>query len=165
MLGGDPVGDGHRLVQVVGNQDHPPLGKRGAGDLGPAQLFKLRFQFRRHLSGDLLAGGDQHGERQRVVFGLGQEVGGDMGGVGVLVGDDQHLAGAGDHVDLHPPRHLPLGLGDELVAGADDHIRPGHGFGAEGQRGDGPRRTRLVDLGDADLLGGHQQRRVHRAVG
>ena len=55
-----------------------------------------------------------------VVLGLRQQVGGDPFRVVVLVGDDQHLGGAGDAVDADGAEHLPLGGGDIGVAGADD---------------------------------------------
>ena len=48
--------------------------------------------------------GDQDRLRRGVVLGLGEQVGGDPGRIVVLVGDDQHLGGPGDHVDADRPK-------------------------------------------------------------
>ena len=56
------------------------------------------------------------------MLGLAEEIGGDEPGVGRLVGDDQDLRGAGEQVDPHPAEQLALGLGDERIAGPDQHV-------------------------------------------
>ncbi len=44
---------------------------------------------------------DQPGDRVRIVLALGQKIDGDPARVGGAVGDDEDLAGSGEHVDAH----------------------------------------------------------------
>ena len=73
----------------------------------------------------------------RVVFGLGQQVGRDHGGVGRVVGEDHQLRRAGEHVDAHPAGDQLLGRGDVTVARSDDDVAGGHVARAVGQGRDG----------------------------
>ena len=60
------------------------------------------------------------------MFGLREEVGGDPGGVGGLISNDQHFGRPGGHIDGGAVLlHLPLGFGDVGVAGAEDFIDGG----------------------------------------
>src|SRR5215203_227005 len=56
------------------------------------------------------------------MFGLPEEVGGQKGRVGCLVGDDGDLGGSGQEVYAHPPEELALGFGDVGVARPDYHV-------------------------------------------
>ena len=56
------------------------------------------------------------------VLGLADQVAGDDGRVGRVVGDHRHLGRPGEHVDADLAEQGALGLGDELVARADDHV-------------------------------------------
>ncbi len=56
------------------------------------------------------------------VLGLADEVPGDDVRVGGLVGEDQAVGRAGEHVDADATEQDALGLGDELVAGADQDV-------------------------------------------
>jgi hypothetical protein len=111
------------------------------------------------------AGGDDNGQGLWIVLGLGEHVGGDESGISRVIGDDQHLAGSGEHVDAHPAHDLTLGLGNVLIARTDDDIHRRDGFGAVGQGGDGPGGTNLIDLIDTDLAGRDQQGRADPALG
>ena len=53
---------------------------------------------------------------------LTDEIGRDNGRIRTLVGEDQTVGGAGEHIDADPPEEDPFGLGDELIAGADQNI-------------------------------------------
>ena len=68
--------------------------------------------------------GDQDRLRGGVVLGLRQQVGGDPFGIGVSVGDDQHLGRAGDHVDADAAEHEALGRRHIGVARARRSWRP-----------------------------------------
>ena len=94
------------------------------------------------------------------MLGLGQQVDGDPGGVLGGVGHHQDLRRSGDHVDADGAEHLALGGGDVDVAGADDLIDRGDGFGAERQGGDRLGAADPVDLGDT----GEVRRRQHQRV-
>ena len=80
---------------------------------------------------------------------LAEQVGGDDAGVTLAVGDDQDLAGTGHHVDADLAEDLLLGLGHELVAGADDLIHTGYALGAVSQGGYGLCPAHAEDAVDA----------------
>ena len=71
------------------------------------------------------------------MFGLPEEVGGQKGRVGCLVGDDGDLGGSGQEVYAHPPEELTLGFGDIGIAGPDYHVDRLNLLHAEGDRGQG----------------------------
>ena len=56
------------------------------------------------------------------MLGLAEQIGGAHLAVDRLVGDDQRLGRAGEQVDADAAEELPLGFGDEGVAGADQHV-------------------------------------------
>ena len=56
------------------------------------------------------------------VLGLADEVGRDDRGVGRVVGDHRDLRGPGEDVDADLAEERALGLGDELVARADEDV-------------------------------------------
>ena len=85
-----------------------------------------------------------------------EQVGGDPLRVGGLVGQHRHLGRSGQQVDAHPAEELPLGLGDEGVARADEHVdrcfveqAEGHGaqrlHAADGEHPVGPRQVGAVE--------------------
>ena len=71
--------------------------------------------------GEIGARGDEDGQSFRIVLGLRDEVGGDVGGVAAFAGDDD-LCGAGEHVDGAVEGDEALGRGDVEIAGADDLV-------------------------------------------
>ena len=129
------------------------------------QPGQLRLDGRRHPFGEAAVVGDQDRLRPLVVLGLREQVGGDPVRVDHRLGDDHDLGGARDHVDADPAEHLPLGLGDVGVAGADDLVDRGDGGGAVGQRRHGLRAADPVDLVDAGDRGGGEHQRVDGPVG
>ncbi len=58
--------------------------------------------------GELGAGGHQDGGGHDVVLGLADQIGGDVHGVGGVVGEDRDLGGAGFGVDADHRRHSRL---------------------------------------------------------
>ena len=66
--------------------------------------------------------GDQDGLRRLVVLGLGQQIDRDVARIVRRIGEHDDLGRAGDGIDADAAEHLPLGLGDIGVAGADDAI-------------------------------------------
>ena len=98
----------------------------------PGQQFQLTLHLCRHSFGQGTAVGDENRRSQFVVFGLGQQIGGQMGGVVGAVGHHENLTGSGNHVNGHLSKHLPFRFGHIGVAGANDFIDPGYRFGAVG---------------------------------
>ena len=88
------------------------------------------------------------------VLGLGEQVGGQPRRLARLVGDHEHLAGAGQAVDGDLAHDLALGLGDVGVAGADDDVAARHGGGAEGHGGDRLGAADREQVGDAEQSAG-----------
>ena len=103
--------------------------------------------------------------RRGVVLGLGEKIGGDPGGVVVLVGDDHHLGGSGDHVDADLAEHLALGGRHIGVAGTHDLDHGGDRLGAIGKRRDRLRAADAIDLIDAGKLRRHEHQRIEHPVG
>ena len=68
---------------------------------------------------------------------LAEQVRRDPGRVRRAVGDDEDLAGPGDHVDIDKAEDLPLGFRDKGIAGADNLIDLRDCLRAIGQGGDG----------------------------
>ena len=93
------------------------------------------------------------------MLGLGEEVGRAQLRVGGLVGDDQHLAGAGRQVDAYAARHEQLRGRDPAVARADDLVDRPHRLGSVRERGDRLRAADRVDLVDPELSRRREQRR------
>ena len=108
--------------------------------------------------------GDQDRLRRGVVLGLRQQVGGDPVGIAALVGEDQHLGRAGDHVDADRAEHQALGRRHIGVAGADDLGDRRDRRRAVGERRDRLRAADAIDLVDAGELRRRQHQRVELAV-
>ena len=87
---------------------------------------------------------------------LGQQVGRDPVGIGILVGDDQHLGRPGDHVDADLTEDPALGRGHVSVARPDDLGDGRDRRRAVGERGDGLRPADPEDLVDAREARGRQ---------
>ena len=76
-----------------------------------------------------------------------------------LIRDHKSLGGPREEIDADPAEELALGLGDEHVSGADEHIDGVDGLGAECHRADRLHPAETVDLvGAAEILGDHDGR-------
>ena len=126
VLGGVGVDDVEPGVEVVDEDDAglgtgeglgDPLAVLRGGDAADQRLLDRGRQ--------LLAVGDEDRGGQRVVLGLADQVGGDVLGVGGVVGEDGDLGRAGLGVDPDEALEEPLGGDHPDVAGAGDQ-RHGH---------------------------------------
>ena len=142
VLGGDAVGELDRLGQRGDDDDGAELVPALAGDLRARQQRELALDLVRDGIGERCVGGDEDRLRPAAVLGLRQEIGRDPGGIGGLVGDDQHFGRAGDHVDADGAEDLALGGGDIGVARPDDLVDRRDGLGAVGERARSPARRR-----------------------
>src|SRR3984893_13055016 len=93
--------------------------------------LQLRGDLGRHSVGQIDAGSHQHAGGHLVVLGLADQVGGDMSGVGGVVGQNRDLGGTGLGVDADVRATDSLGGGDVDVPGTRDHVDR-HKFGAVG---------------------------------
>jgi len=99
------------------------------------------------------------------VFGLRQQIGGDPVGIAGPIGEDQHLRGAGDHVDADFAEHDALGGGDVHIARPDDLGDRRDGRGAVSERRDRLRAADAINLVDAGDLRRRQNERRDDAAG
>ena len=149
MLGRQAVDQRRRARRGRRTQDdRAEVAPARAGDLRPRQVGELRLDRGRDRVRERRAVGDQDRLGELVVLGLAQQIGRDPGRVLVAVGDHQDLRRPGDQVDADPAEHLPLGLGDIGVAGADDLVDRADAGGAVGQRRDRLGAADPVDLVD-----------------
>ena len=171
VLGAIGVHDGEALVEVRDHHDTALL---------PAQRLvdALAVQSRRDLCGELgldrrgeLRGvGDQHARGQGIVLGLGDQVRGDVGGMGGAVGEDRDLGGPGLRVDAHRAAHQALGGGHVDVARPGDQVHAlqartvAEVVGAVGQQRDRLGTTGGEHLGDPQQGTGGEDRGVGQAA-
>ena len=80
------------------------------------------------------------------MFGLPQQVGGAEFRIDRVIGDQHGLGRAGEQVDADAAVQLALGLGDIGVAGTDQHVDRGDGFGADGHRAHRLHAAQHIDL-------------------
>ncbi|MGX1402494.1 hypothetical protein RKD40_000107 [Streptomyces ambofaciens] len=95
------------------------------------------------------------------MLGLTQQVGRHPHRVGAVVGDDRDLGGAGQQVDADPAEQLPLGLRDERVARADQHV---HRSLTQQTEGHGAERLHAAE-GEHPVGAGQVGAVQHRGVG
>ena len=99
------------------------------------------------------------------MLGLGQQVGGNPGGIGAVVGDDDRFGWTIQAVNADEAIDLALGQGREQIAGADDFVHARNALGAEGQRGHGQRAADGEDCVDPGDGGGGEDDIGNTAVG
>jgi hypothetical protein len=87
-----------------------------------------------------------------------------MAGSALVVGDHGHFRRAGEDVDADLAEQRALGLGDELVARADDDVGRLAAEQAVGHRGDGLHAAQGHDDVGARGLEGIEHVRVHAAA-
>ena len=114
--------------------------------------------------GEAGVGGDEQAGGQFVVFGLRDQVGGHVGGVRGVVGDDGHLGGAVLAVRADHAAQDPLGRRDVDVSGAGDHVHGGAVFRAVGEHRQSLGAARGVHLPDAEQGAGGEHGRVRQAA-
>ena len=156
MLGRQPVDQRDRVGKLRHQDDGAEIAPRRAGDFCARQRLELRLHRLLDLIGERGIVGDQDRLRAGVVLGLRQQVGGDPVGVAGLVGEDQHLGRAGDHVDADLAEHQALGRRHIGIAGPDDLGHRLDRLGAVGERGHRLRAADAIDLVDAGELGRRQ---------
>ncbi len=161
VLGGVGVDDPEPVVEA-GHQHDARLraGERLGDALGMPRGGDLAGKLLLDGLGERLAGGDQHGGGDHVVLGLADQVGGDVDGVGGVVGEHGDLGRARLGVDADAPLEQALGGGDPDVAGTGDHADRGALLGAVGEHRHRLGAAHGVHLVDAEQRAGRQDGRV-----
>ena len=162
---GDTIGQPDAFAQVLHHHNRTEVAQGLSDGVAAVQAGDLPFDFVRDPPGEVDARRDADGGFEAAaVFGLGQQVRGDVSGVGGFVGQNDDFAGAGDHVDIDGSEDQLFRDLDGGVAGAHEFVHPGDGGGAVGQGGNGLGAENPVDFIDADDMGGSQHGRMDGAV-
>ena len=175
VLGGVGVDDLQPRLDVVDEHDAGLAGgQRGAHPLVVLGRGDPDLEGLLHRGGQGLAVGDQDRRREDVVLGLADQVGGDVHGVGAVVGQDRDLGRPRLGVDADQALEQPLGGDDVDVAGAghqvdrlaDDLPRARFASGAVLAGAVGEHRDGLGPADGVDLLDPQQRARGEdRGVG
>ena len=97
------------------------------------------------------------------MLGLGEQIVSGEFRIGRFIDDHHHFARPGDGVDIDFAINESFRQGDEEIARPDDFIDPRNAFHAVGQRRDGLRAAKAINLVDAQLVAGGQHVGVVRA--
>ncbi len=167
VLGGIRVDDRQTGVEIV-DEDHArlPSGQGLAHPLGVLGGGHSRLEVGSDRLGQRHAVGHQDRGGLRVVLGLGDQVGGDVGGDRGVVGENGDLGGTGLGVDADDALEIALGGRDVDVAGAghqadrltDDARSPSSNPNANAATAWAP--PIGIDLVDAQQRAGGEHRRV-----
>ena len=98
------------------------------------------------------------------MFRLREKVGGDVGGLGGIVGEHQDFAGAGQEINRDMAEEEALGRDDVGVARTEDFLDWLDRRGAERHGGDGLGTAHAIDLCGSGLLDREQERGIDAAV-
>ncbi len=151
MFHGEGVGQFDGLIKGGGDDGQGIVADVLFGIGTAGQLGELLVDFFGDLGSEGITVGEQYGAAGRM-FGLAEHVGGDPGGIGGVVGDDEDLTGAGEAVDIDQAEDLFFGELAPPVAGPDDFIDAFDSIGAEGEGGDGLGAADAVDVVDAEFV-------------
>ncbi len=165
VLGGPGVDDLQAVVEVVDQHVRGLAGQRGLDALAVPCRGDLLAELDVDRVEQLDARRDQQAGGERVVLGLRDEVGGDEGGDGGVVGQDADLGRAGLGVDAAAALHQALGRGDVDVARAGDDVDRAAVLRAVREHRDGLRAADRPHLVDAEQRARRQHDRVRQAVG
>jgi len=135
MFGGKFVSPVNGGIKGLEYEDSAVLEEASGCSFSAIQLGQLLFEFGQHIAGEGKRVGYENAGAG-IVFGLAEDVGGNPLRLGLRVGNDEYITGAGKGIDIDHAVHLFFGQLDDIVAGADDFIYFLNGLGAEGQCGD-----------------------------
>ena len=158
-FGRDAVGHRDHLVDAVADDHLAVVAPRASRRVAGRKERELAFDLGHRVVGELLGAREQDGGRGGPVLGLAQQVGRAQLTVHRLVGDHQRLGGTREEIDAHPAEELALGLRDEHVARADEHVDRIDGLGAERHSAHRLHPAETADLvGATEILGDHDGR-------
>ena len=146
VLWRDVAGDLASLVETAHQHQRTTVGQRGADGRRARHGRQQLFDAVGHAFEKVSVRTQQDGLGQLIVLGLREEVHRHPVRVAVAVGDDQHLGGAGDHIDAHRSEHAALGRGHISVTRTRDLVDLRDGLRAIRQR---THRLRAADGEDA----------------
>lgn len=110
VLRSNAVGHVDGLLQVGSHDDFAVIIDGGPGNLLPLQQGDLALQLLATAWASWRLSVTNTAEAILSVLRLAQEVRSHKSGAGLTVGNDQHLRGSGNHVDVHLSKDLLFGL-------------------------------------------------------
>ena len=165
MLGGEGVDEGDAVLERL-DQHHPGTVLEGFFQLGlTAQGLDLLFDLGFDRVEQLFGISDESHDAVAAVFGLGEHVGGDVGGIAARVGEGHDLARSGQEIDGDDAEELPFRLDDEGIAGTVDFQHRPDRFRAVGHRREPLGSADRVDLGGGGILKDVEQGRIDNPAG
>ena len=164
MLGRDGVHGLDGGSHVGGHHDGAFVIERGARDLGTRGLRRQNVDARLDFARKLLVAGHQIAGCQRIVLGLGHQVGRDHHRLGRGIGQHADLGGTSDHIDSDVARDNLLGGGNKGVARAGNLVDTRNGLGAVRQRGHSLGAAHHIDFVHAAELCRGKRIRADQAV-
>ncbi|MNS84034.1 hypothetical protein D3C72_1178460 [compost metagenome] len=164
MLRRQPVNHLDSFLYGIHHQDHAITVNRSGGNLPPRQLRQLALHFSRARLCEVRRSCHENGRGHLVMLGLGQQVGGHIGRVRAVIGQNGDFAWPGDAVDIDSAVHLALRQRDEDVARAADLVYRLDRIGAVRQGCDRLRSADPVDLAYASFRSGDENIRVNACL-
>ena len=153
----------HLVIAVA--DDHFAVVAPGlAGDAGRRKDVQQALHLGQGGACQALRVGDEDGGRCRPVLGLTEQVRRTQLGIDGLIGDDERLGRAGKQIDADAAEQLPLGLGDEGIAGPHQHVHRCNGLRAERHGGNRLDAAKAIDLVGATHVHGCDDGRMRRAA-
>ena len=99
------------------------------------------------------------------MFGLAEQIYGDMRGVAAAVVDDQNFTRPGNHVNIHQPENQPFRGGDVDIPRPGDFVDPGYRRGSVRQGRNRLGATEFKDPVNSGNSGRSQHMGIHHPVG
>ena len=159
MLGCDHISHSAGVLQVVKHDGAAVVRHALLDDVPARELLCLPLHLARNGLCLCHGIGQQDGGSQLVVLGLTEQVGGNVGRVGGVIGNDQHLGRTGDHVDIDRAERQLLGCRNKGVARTNDLVHLRDKARAVGQRGN---RLRAADGNNGIYTGNLGRNGVHQ---
>ena len=163
VLGGKGIGDLYGLIQISDMSEHGIFDRLGEV-LRACRECHLAIDFLLYRDEEFLRIAQQDCDAGGAVLRLGQQIGGDPNGIGLGIGDHEHLAGPGEKVDADAPEDLTLCLDDVGVARSEDFGDRTDRPRPVGKGRNGLRSADAVNFGDAAEIEGRNQGRSHSPV-
>ena len=155
MLNGNFVGCLDGLLQLRHYKDMATICECLLRDGNTGKNWQLLSKFGLHGIRHVHIRHHGNGQGLGVVFGLGEHICCNKGWFCRGIGDDQHFAWPGEHINTHSSHHLPFGFCHILISRSGNNINWQNRFRAKGKGGNGPGGTEFVHLVNTNFPSRH----------
>ena len=164
MLRGHHVGNRHSYGKIGRNHNGAPVFQRASGGGGSGQGGALLFQLLLEGIGQTGIVSDADSRGQSIVLRLRKHIRSEPCGVGGRIGQHEHFARPGDHINAHNALHHALGSGDKNIARPGNNIHRLNGLRAVGHGRNGPCPANAVNFINIKKMRCGKNMRINRAV-